>query len=145
MWEDAQIQPDGIHIAGMHYKALIVEFDPPTKASKSLKVLEEAGRIIRWEKRNSEASLLKKISRLTPKDTSLEPAFSDIRVRHVVKDRLHYYIIFNEGEKHLESRLATSTKGRRYLLDCQNGQQNAIDADTLLQIRPHELKVIKIV
>jgi hypothetical protein len=145
LWEDARVRPDGIHIAGMHYKALIVEFDPPTKASKSLKVLEEAGRLIHWEKSKSATLLLKKISRLTPKDTSLEPACPDIRVRHVVKDRHHYYIIFNEGEKHLEFRLATSTKGRRYLLDCQNGQQNAIDADTLLQMRPHELKVIKIV
>jgi hypothetical protein len=145
LWEDARVGADGIHIAGMHYKALIVEFDPPTKAKKSLEVLEKAGRLIRWEKGKSETSLLKKISNLMPKDINLKPVLPDIRVRHVVKDRFHYYIIFNEGEKQLEFKLATLTKGRRYLLDCQNGQQNIIDADTLLQMQPHELKVLKIV
>jgi hypothetical protein len=145
LWEDAQIRPDGFHIAGMNYKALIVGFDPPKKASKSLKVLEEAGRLIHWEKSKSEMLLLKKINSLMRKDISFTPFCPDLRVRHVVKDRLHYYIIFNEGEKHLELKVTTSAQGQRFLLDCQNGQQNDIDTDTLLRMRPHELKVIKIV
>ena len=145
LWEDAQVRPDGIHIAGMNYKALIVEFDPPTKAKKSLEVLEKEGRLIHWEKGKNETSLLKEINRLIPKDIGFEPTWSDIRVRHVIKDSFHYYIIFNEGEKHSEFRLTTSIQGKRYLLDPQNGQQIKIETDTSLRMQPHELKVIRIV
>jgi len=145
LWEDAHVEPDGIHIAGMHYKALIVEFDPPSKAKEALQTLEQAGRLIRWEKSKSEMLLLQKITSLIPKDISFSPAAPDIRVRYVVKDRIHYYIIFNEGQEHVEFRLTASAKGQRYLLDPQTGQQNAVDADMLLQMRPHELKVLSIV
>ncbi|MBN1803679.1 MAG: hypothetical protein JW837_00370 [Sedimentisphaerales bacterium] len=145
LWEDAQVRPDGIHIAGMHYKALIVEFEPPTKAKKSLEVLEKAGRLIRWEKAKGQESLLNKIGNLIPKDMNFEPSSPDIRIRHVVKDRFHYYIVFNEGQEHLKFSLAASVQGQRYLLEPQTGQQNIIEDDMLLQMRPHELKVIRIV
>ncbi len=145
LWEDAQVRPDGIHIAGMHYKALIVEFDPPSKAKESLQVLENAGRIIRWEKAKSEMLLLQKINSLIPKDISFSPAEPDLRVRHVVKNRIHYYIIFNEGQKYVAFRLTASNQGQRNLLDPQTGQHKAVDADMLLQMRPYGLKVLSIV
>ena len=102
------MRPDGIHIAGMHYKALIVEFDPPSKAKKRLQVLEEAGRIIHWEKAKSKNFPLKKLNDLISKDISVIPSSPDIRVRHIVKNRIHYYIIFNEGQKYLKFKLAVS-------------------------------------
>ncbi|MHC4559938.1 MAG: glycosyl hydrolase [Planctomycetota bacterium] len=145
LWEEAQVRPDGIHIAGMHYKALIVEFDPPPKAKESLKVLENVGRLIRWEKTKSEILLLQKINSLIPKDISFSPADPDIRVRHIAKDRIHYYIIFNEGQKHVAFRLTVSAQGQRYLLDPQTGQQNSFHQNTSLHLKPHELKVLKIV
>ena len=145
LWEDAHIGPDGIHIAGMHYKALIVEFDPPPEAKDALQVLENAGRLIRWEKADNKTLLLEKINSQIAKDISFSPVEPDLRIRHVVKDRIHYYIIFNEGQEHISFRLTASVKGQRYLLDPQTGQQNAVNADMLLQMRPHELKVLKIV
>jgi hypothetical protein len=145
LWEDARVRPDGIHIAGMHYKALIVEFDPPPKARESLQVLENSGRLIRWEKADNKILLLEKINSLIPKDVSFTPAEPDLRVRHLVKDGIHYYIVFNEGQEHIAFKPTASAQGQRYLLDPQTGQQNAVDADMLLQMRPHELKVLKIV
>jgi hypothetical protein len=144
LWEDASVGPDGIHIAGMHYKALIVEFDPPPEAKEALQTLEQAGRLFRWEKADNKTLLLQKIKSFIPKDINFTPAEPDLRVRHVVKDRIHYYIIFNEGQEHISFRLTASAKGQRYLLDPQTGQQNAVDADMLLQMRPHELKVLSI-
>ncbi|MDT8300245.1 MAG: glycosyl hydrolase [Sedimentisphaerales bacterium] len=144
LWEDAQVKPDGIHIAGMHYKALIVEFNPPPEAKEALQTLEQAGRLIRWEKDDNPTLLLEKINSQIPKDISFSPSSPDIRVRHVVKDRIHYYIIFNEGQKDLKFRAAISAQGRGYLLEPQTGQQRAVDADMLLTIRPHELKVLSI-
>jgi hypothetical protein len=144
LWEDAQVKSDGIHIAGMHYKALIVEFDSPSKAKQMLQILEQAGRLIRWEKSQSEILLLRKTKSLIPKDISFSPAEPDLRVRHVVKDKIHYYVIFNEGQKHISFRLTTSAQGRRYILEPQTGRRDAVDADTLLQMLPYELKVLGI-
>jgi hypothetical protein len=72
------------------------------------------------------------------------PAIPDLRVRHIVKDIVHYYIVFNEGQEHITFRLTTSAEGQRFLLDPQTGRQNAVVSDALLQMRPHELKVLKI-
>ncbi len=145
LWEDAQVSPDGIHIEGMHYKALIAEFEPPEKAKEASQILENAKRLIHWEQADDKTLLLKKINDLIPQDISFLPASSDIRVRHVVKDRIHFYIIFNEGQENLELRLSTLAQGQRYLLDPQTGQQNEVNFDMLLQMRPYELKVLRIV
>ena len=144
LWEDAHIGPDGIRIAGMHYKALIVEFDPPPKAKEALQLLEHAGRLIRWAKDDSETLLLQKINSLISTDVSVMPPIPDLRVRHIVNDAVHYYIVFNEGQEHITFSLTTSVEGQRFLLDPQTGRQNAVDSDALLQMLPHELKVLMI-
>jgi hypothetical protein len=145
LWEDAQVRPDGIYIKGMHYKALIAEFELPSKAKEPLQVLKNSGRLIRWEKSKGEMLLLKKINSLIPKDINFLPGSGDIRIRHVIKDKIHYYIIFNEGQKHLEFKLTVSAQGRRYLLDPQTGQDESINSDKPIHTKPYELKVLKIV
>jgi hypothetical protein len=144
LWEDARVGPDGIRIADMHYKVLIVEIDPPARAKEALKVLERAGRLIRWSKAESEMLLLEKIGSLVPLDISILPAMPDLRVRHVVKDRAHYYIVFNEDQEQITFRMTTLAEGKRFLLNPQTGQQSAVDLETLLQLEPQELKVLKI-
>jgi hypothetical protein len=144
LWEDARVSSDGIHIAGMHYQALIVEFDPPAKAREALQILEKAGRLIRWEKSKSKAPLLGKIDRLIPVDVSVLPKMWDLRVRHVVKNGTHYYIVFNEGQKDIAFKLRTLAEGRRFSLDPETGNQIQTDPHGLLQMQPHELKIFRI-
>jgi hypothetical protein len=144
LWEDARPQADGVHIAGMHYKALVVEFDPPDKAKESLAVLERAGRLIRWDKADGDTSLLAKIDALIPADARLLPPTPDLRLRHVVKEGIHYYIIFNEGQEQIEFRLRTSAEGQRFVLDPETGRQSPVELDAAMKMQPHELKVLKI-
>ena len=144
LWEDARVESDGIHIAGMHYKALILEFDPPPKAKEALQALDEAGRLIRWNKDKNKASLRKTIDCLIPVDVSVIPAMWNLRVRHVIKDGTHYYIVFNEGQKDLAFKLRTLAEGRRFSIDPETGHQIETDPHGLLQMRPHELKVFRI-
>ncbi|MEJ2705674.1 MAG: glycosyl hydrolase, partial [Sedimentisphaerales bacterium] len=144
LWEDARVGSDGIHIAGMHYEALIVEFDPPSKTMQAMQTLEKAGRVICPNKDGNIASLAAKIDSLVPVDVSILPAMPDVRVRHVVKDGTHYYIVFNEGQKDLAFKLRTLTEGRRFSLDPETGRQTKIDPHGLLQMQPHELKVFRI-
>jgi hypothetical protein len=144
LWEDARVESDGIHIADMHYKALIVEFDPPAKAKEALQVLDRAGRLIRWDKADGDTSLLAKVDELIAADVRVTPVTPEVRVRHVVKERVDYYILFNEGQEHVELKLKTSVEGRRFVLDPETGGQNEVGPGAVMKMRPHELKVLKI-
>ncbi len=126
----------------MHYKGLIVEFEPPSKVKEPLQILKNAGRFIRWENAKSKTLLLSKINGLIPKDICFSPGSPDLRVRHIVKDGIHYYIIFNEGQNALEFRFTVRAKGQRYLLDPQTGQCKAINQNKSLHMKPYELKVL---
>ena len=43
LWEDAKVDGEGIHLAGMHYRALILEEDPPQKALPAIDTLAKSG------------------------------------------------------------------------------------------------------
>ena len=46
-----------------------------------------------------------------PRDAVITPAAPDLRVSHVVKEGLHYYLLVNEGEGHVEGRLHIPVNG----------------------------------
>jgi hypothetical protein len=128
----------------MHYRALIIEVEPPEKAKPALDVLDKAGRLIRWNSEMEDSKLLQQIERLVPVDVRVTPASPDIRVRHVFKNEVDYYIVFNEGENKLEVELETSVKGKRLLLDPQNTRQQIIEHGAPLLFEPHELQVLMV-
>ncbi len=144
LWEDAQVSSDGIRIAGMHYKALIAETDPPGKANPALDTLEKAGRLIRWTKDAGPPALLWEINRLTNPDIRITPASPDLRIRHLIKDGTDYYILFNEGQGRLNVNLTTSAKGRALLLNPQIAASSEIPSDASLLLQPHELRVLMV-
>ncbi len=145
LWEDAQVDQNGIRIAGMLYKALIIETEPPEKAKRALDVLDKAGRVIRWYDRIEDSKLLQQIDRLVPVDVRVRPVSPDVRVRHVQKNDVNYYIVFNEGESHHKVRLETSVKGRRIMLDPQTSRQQNLAPEGILLLKPHELRVLMVV
>jgi len=144
LWEDAQVDEDGIRIAGMHYLALIIEVEPPEKARPALDVLDKAGRVIRWNDQMEDSELLRQIDRLVPVDVQVRPASPDVRVRHVFKNGADYYIVFNEGQTNLEVELETSVKGKRLLLDPQTSRQQILTPEAPLLLKPHELRVLMV-
>jgi hypothetical protein len=100
--------------------------------------------LIRWNNQTEDADLLRQIDRLVPVDVRVRPAKHDLRVRHVFKNGVDYYIVFNEGQDNLEVELETSIKGRRFLLDPQTGKQQLLELKELLNLRPHELRVLMV-
>ena len=144
LWEDAEVNENGIQIAGMHYRAMIIETEPPDKAKPALDLLDKADRLIRWNDRMEDSELLRQIDRLVPADVQVRPASRDVRVRHVFKKEADYYIVFNEGEDNLQAGLETSMKGRRFLLDPQTGRQQILAPEEPLLLKPHELHVLMI-
>jgi hypothetical protein len=144
LWEDAKVDENGINMAGMNYRAMIIEVEPPEKARPALDVLDKAGRLIRWNDQTEDSELLRQIERLVPVDVQVTPASPDIRVRHVSKNGADYYIVFNEGENKLEVGLDTSIKGRCLLLDPRTGRQQIPEPQAPLLFEPHELRVLMV-
>jgi hypothetical protein len=142
LWEDGRVGPDGIDIAEMHYDALIVEVTPPRQAARSLEVLATAGRLIRYGEDTTDQQLLFQIDRLIDRDVVVSPPTPDLRVRHVAKDRTHYYMLFNESRKALEVTLKTSAAGRRLILDAQTAKATRIEAMDAIRLEPGELRVL---
>ncbi|MHC4440322.1 MAG: hypothetical protein ACYS3S_23480, partial [Planctomycetota bacterium] len=144
LWEDALVDQHGVRIAGMHYRALIIEVEPPDKAKPALDILDKAGRLIRWNDQTEDSKLLRQIDRLVPVDVRVRHPSRDVRVRHVFKNGEDYYIVFNEGEDKLKVELETSTKGRRFLLDPQTSRQQILTPEAHLLLKPHELRVLMV-
>jgi hypothetical protein len=145
LWEDAEVDQNGIRIAGMHYRALIVEIEPPEKSKPALELLDKGGRLIRWSDETEDSDLLRQIERSVPVDVRVMPASLDVRVRHIFKNGVDYYIVFNEGENKLEVGLETSVKGKRLLLDPQTSRQQILKPEAPLLLKPHELRVLMVI
>jgi hypothetical protein len=144
LWEDAKVDGDGIHLAGMHYRTLILEEDPPSQAQPAIDVLAKAGRIIRWNEKIGDVEFVAWIDRLIPPDIQVAPAAPDLRVRHVRKSGADYYLLFNEGAATLELRLDLSVRGRRTLLDPLSGEQRPVARESPVQLAGHTMQVLAV-
>ena len=142
LWEDAQVSKDGIHIAGMHYKALIVEVDVPAQAKAVLEEFERAGRVIIWRENNNELELVSAIERLVSNDVKISPENENVRVRHVIKNGFHCYLIFNEGEDDITVHVHFGVEDKRYLMDVKSEKIELIDKETALYLPAHKIEVI---
>jgi hypothetical protein len=144
LWEDAEITEEGIMLAGMHYKALILSVAPPAQAQAALNKLDQAGRLINWGEHDSEDDLLSALNQLVSKDVRISPANRDIRARHVIKGGVHFYILFNEGEKDATVRIQLGVTGRRILMNAATGETKAVANDAPLALAAHQVEIIAV-
>jgi len=144
LWEDARVDGEGVHLAGMHYRALILEEDPPAQAGPAIDALAKAGRIIRWNGSMTAEELVARIDELVPPDVQATPASPDLRVRHVRKSGRDYYLLFNEGAKDLECRLTLSAKGSRILMDSVSGRSEPTATDSTMRLAGHAMQVLAV-
>jgi len=82
------------------------------------------------------------IDRLVPPDVKVSPSCNGLRVRHVIKGGIHYYVLFNEGQEEINFRLDLSVKQVRYLLDPETGRHESLKPDAALRISRHALHVL---
>ena len=145
LWEDADVTKDGIRIRNMHYKALIVEDQPPQKAKSAVDVLEKAGRVIHWRDDIDETAFIKKIDRLVKPDIQANPEAKDLRVRHVVKNGVDYYILFNEGQEDIQFIPELNDKNSGVLLDpYYNDVTFRWFSGKAITLAKHEIKILMI-
>ncbi|UCD49886.1 MAG: hypothetical protein JSW27_20445 [Phycisphaerales bacterium] len=142
LWEDARVDAEGIRLAGMHYRALILDEDPPERALPAIEILNKAGRVIRWNESLSAAQFIAAIDERVPVDVQTSPATADLRVRHVRKAGADYYLLFNEGQQDLEVSLKLAAQGRRTLLDPTTAAQEVVSGDRPVKLAKHALRVL---
>jgi len=142
--EDARVDAEGIHIADMHYRALILEEDPPAQAGPAIDTLAKAGRIIRWNKNLDAVSLVAQIDKLIAPDVTATPESPNLRVRHVRKEDTDFYLLFNEGAGTLECRLTLSAQGRRVLLDPVGGRGEMMAGDRPVRLGGHAMQIMMV-
>ena len=141
--KDVVIDYKGIHIAGMNYEFLIVEFEPPPEFAGVINNLDKKGRVIKWNFHNgeNEVSLLNQLKQKAEKDVLINPGNKDIRIRHVVKNGSHFYMLFNEGENKISTRINFNVKGKYFLLG-KLPLKEEIDIEKDFHFQPHELQVL---
>ena len=92
----------------------------------------------------SDSEFVRQIDRLVPVDVHASPMTPELRVRHVVKNGIDCYILFNEEQKDIDVRLHLSDKGQRFWLDAETGRRDAIDTDRTVHLARHEVKILMV-
>jgi hypothetical protein len=115
----AEVDNDGIHIAGISYRLLIVDgtISQGHVIRSKLALLESAGRVIHFDAFQSEDSLISAIDAACPADVRLASPAPSLRVRHVIKEGLHYYFFFNECSTRVATTVTVSAQGSYTWID----------------------------
>jgi len=156
--ENALTGKTGVQIAGMEYGAIILDTlsSIQKNALKYLRILAKNGRLI-VNARSEYASMFKgaivydtpgglisAIEKITSPDLRLSTASEGIRYRHIVKGADHFYLLFNEGNVEVKTRLRIPVKGMRQFLDPATAEAINIDPDDEITFNPHEMKIMRI-
>ncbi|MBN1311973.1 MAG: hypothetical protein JXB30_11200 [Anaerolineae bacterium] len=139
---DAEVTTDGIRLAGMAYRALIVELEEDDKVTAAVRTLESANRVIRYTEGSDETRLVASLREIVPDDVSVWPHHPGLRTRHVTKDGIHYFMLFNETKEAVEPIVKLPVSGETYLFDLKTGAAEACSLEEALSFEGHEMKVI---
>ena len=85
---------------------------------------------------------MRRIDALVAPDVQAESPAPGLRVRHVLKDGLHCYMLFNEQAAPLQTQIRLSASGPLALFDVWTGQVAELDRHAALTLAGHEMKVI---
>jgi hypothetical protein len=150
LWEHAQVDEQGLHIAGMTYTTLLIEDleSLPAQALPSVKALAKQGRVVCFGDKTPKldgaavthdaASLLSALQKTSPASVVFSPAAPGLRVRQVLKGGLYYAMLFNEESTPIEGGLSGLPKGQCALLDLKTGAASAFSPEKL-KLAPHEI------
>ncbi len=141
LWQEARVDSDGIHLAGMTYRVLIVDDEPDARARPALAMLESAGCVLRC-RGMAEDELVRRIDSITPPDVRVSPPAPGLRVRHVIKDGLHCYLLFNEQASPITARVQVSVDRPLVLFDVWTGQFVETGQNAPLRIEGHGLRAL---
>lgn len=155
---DAKIGKNGVSIAEMNYKAVVLDGlkTIPDEIIPVLHKLADNGQLIIYQDSplisnfpnakvvQTPAELLLTTENLIKPDITIQPTTKNIRYRHVLKNGVHYYILFNEEETPVSATIHIPVKGRQWWLDEFTAEAtDAIEGESVT-FRPYELKILMV-
>jgi len=160
LWEDANTDADGVHIAGMDYGAVILDgiANLPAEARPALLKLAADKRLIVWRDpsqleafpgsvgaETSEALIDQIGQRVPPARLTLDPPTTNIRLRHVVKGDRHFLLLFNEEADEVSTHVQVRLTGAFQWWDPTTGTAGEADLAAPVNFAPHEMKLLSVV
>ncbi|MEZ5104994.1 MAG: glycosyl hydrolase [Draconibacterium sp.] len=153
---DATTDSEGVHIGGMNYKLVILDglSHLPENVLPALRKLEENGRLVIYKNSpfasefpkailaKEPVELLAVLQKKLNSDLNLNPSSENIRYRHVIKDGAHYYILFNEEETSVKTKIKIPFMGNHFWLDEFTGEAIVARLKEPVSFDPHELKIL---
>jgi hypothetical protein len=158
LWEDAKISSKGLHIAGMTYRAIVLDslsYLPPKAASKLKKLARNRHLIIHDASKfasmfkgamvyKTTGDLIAAINKVSPPDLFLTPSSENIRYRHIEKGGDHYYMLFNEEDSEVTTGIRLQATGDRQWIDPFTARITASGKDEIVQFKPYEMKLLRV-
>jgi hypothetical protein len=158
LWEDSEVDKTGLHIAGMDYRAIIIDSlsSVPSRAIPFLKKLAEDSRlIIRKSSQfkemlkgavtiDTDDELIAATDKLIQPDALLDPPTRNIRLRHIIKHNDHYYIFFNEDESEVNAKIHLPVRGDSQWLNPFTAEALNVPEEEPVHFSPYELKILRV-
>jgi hypothetical protein len=139
--ERATVDEQGIHIAGMTYRALILEHDPAVNILTALAPLQESGRTYRYTQETPDDHLVAWLNAHVPAAIPVTPPTPALRVRHVVKNQQDFYMLFNEERVSLDFTFLQDAEPWQ-IFDPVSGQAKQLSENRTIHLNGHELKIL---
>jgi hypothetical protein len=126
----------------MKYTGLILENDPHAEIDRLLEPLANTGRVMRYTQAVPLEALLTWLATYIPTDVQVTPDSPALRIRHVVKEGHHYYLLFNEQGVPLDFRLKLSVSGAWQFFDPCSGSVSTYGEGGIIHLDGYELKIL---
>lgn len=139
----ATVDGAGIHLGGMTYRALIVEWGLDARMERVLELMVRAGGVVLAHDLSDEALADRLKARVRP-DIVVTPAAPALRLRHLRKEGWHLYLLFNEEQAPLQVDVAFPVAGTPLLFDAVTGEVRPLPLHPSLRLAGHELQVVMI-
>ena len=140
---------DGLRIAGMTYRALIVEPAVMDRLSeeerKLIADIESQRQVVWWKGVEETDGFLAQLYCMDPNPFVFTPFSLDLRIRYVYKRGFAYLLLFNEGGGEIQTRLSfkdSSLVGNGVLVDMDTGREKPWQSNASLNLSPHGCAVL---
>ena len=140
--EEAAVEPDGLHLAGMRYEAVVLEHGTaaPDAAGPALDALRASGRLLHHN--GEDALLLAALDRLVPRTLRVDPPTPALRARRILKNGRDHLLLFNESEEAIRFGITDPLPAATRLLDVFHEHVSPFTPDTPLEFGPFATRLL---